>query len=81
MRLATGRFLVQGEAKEQWQKLCEQAAVEQNSERLMVLIREICQMLEDKEKRLQQKRKLERKRAPPNFMCFLAVTARFWSAD
>jgi hypothetical protein len=51
--------LVQGEAEERWQKLCEEAAIEQNSERLIVLIREICQMLEDKEGRLQQKRKLE----------------------
>jgi hypothetical protein len=51
--------LVQGEAEERWQKLCEEAAIEQNSERLIDLIREICQMLEDKEGRLQQKRKLE----------------------
>jgi hypothetical protein len=50
---------MQGEAKERWQKLCEEAAIEHDSERLMVLIREICQMLEAKEKRLQQERKLE----------------------
>lgn len=50
---------MQGEAEERWQKLCEEAAIEQNSERLIDLIREICQMLEDKEGRLQQKRKLE----------------------
>lgn len=54
---------MQGEAKERWQKLCEEAAMEKNSERLMILIREICQILEDKQQRLQQERKVEETRA------------------
>lgn len=47
---------MQGEIKERWYTLCEQAAIEQDPERLMALIREINQLLEDKEKRLQQRK-------------------------
>jgi len=47
---------MQGETKERWQMLCDQAATEQDPDRLIALIREICQMLEDKEKRLHQRR-------------------------
>jgi len=46
---------MQGETKERWQKLCEQAATEQDPDQLMALIREICQMLEDKEKHQQRR--------------------------
>jgi hypothetical protein len=46
---------MRGETKERWQNLCEQAAIEQDPERLMDLIDELCAMLEDKEKRLRQR--------------------------
>lgn len=47
---------MQGETKERWQRLCEQASSEQDPDRLMVLIREIDKLLADKEQRLQQQR-------------------------
>jgi hypothetical protein len=47
---------MQGETKERWYKLCEQAAIEQDPERLMALIEEINQLLGEKEQRLQQRR-------------------------
>ena len=40
------------QTKEEWMKLCEQAAVEQDPEKLMILTREICRLLDEKEKRL-----------------------------
>ena len=46
---------MQGEAKQRWQDLCEQAAIEQDPERLMRLIEEINRLLEAKEKRLQER--------------------------
>lgn len=46
---------MQGETKERWQGLCEQAAKEQDPEQLMVLIHEINRLLDEKEKRLQQR--------------------------
>jgi hypothetical protein len=46
---------MQGENKERWRDLCEQAAVEQDPERLMILIKEINHLLEEKEKRLQKR--------------------------
>jgi hypothetical protein len=47
---------MQADTKERFLKLCEQAATEQDAARLMALIREICQMLEDKEERLQKQK-------------------------
>jgi hypothetical protein len=47
---------MQGEIKERWYTLCEQAAIEQDPERLMALIEEINQLLGEKEQRLQQRR-------------------------
>ncbi len=41
-----------GENEERWRKLCEAAAKEQDSERLLELVRQINQMLGDKERRL-----------------------------
>ena len=41
-----------GENEERWRKLCEAAAKAQDSERLLELVREINQMLDDKERRL-----------------------------
>lgn len=43
---------MQGTAKEEWTQLCKRAAVEQDSEKLMLLVREISRMLDEKEKRL-----------------------------
>jgi len=48
---------MQGENGIKWRKLCEQAAVEQDSQKLMELIHEINRMLEEKEQRLEQKPK------------------------
>ena len=43
---------MQGTAKEEWTQLCEQAAVEQDSEKLILLVSEINRMLDEKEQRL-----------------------------
>lgn len=43
---------MKGERAERWQKLCTQAAQEQDHDRLMELIREINALLEEKEQRL-----------------------------
>jgi len=51
---------MQAEIKERWYKLCEPAAIEQDPELLMALVREINELLEDKEKRLQQRRQRAR---------------------
>jgi hypothetical protein len=44
--------VMQGRVKEEWMQLCEQATIEQDSDRLMVLIKEINRMLDEKEQRL-----------------------------
>jgi len=41
--------------KERWQELCELAAVEQDSEKLLVLVQEINRLLDDKRNRLLNK--------------------------
>ena len=46
-----------GENEERWRKLCEAAAKEQDSDRLLELVRQINQMLQEKERRLQGKAK------------------------
>jgi hypothetical protein len=43
---------MKGKTKEHWMELCEQAAVEQDHERLMKLVNEIDRMLEEKDHRL-----------------------------
>ena len=43
---------MQGQTKELWVSLCEQAATEQNPERLMKLIAEIDRLLREKEERV-----------------------------
>jgi hypothetical protein len=50
---------MQGETAEKWQKLCAQAAVEQDSDKLMEIAEEICRLLEDKEQRLRQRQSTE----------------------
>lgn len=52
-----------GKTKETWVQLCEQAANEQDRERLIQLVKEIDRMLGEKEKRLVQK---DRSRTPPD---------------
>ena len=43
---------MKGQQKEYWMQLCEQAANEQDPDRLMALVREINRLLEEKERRL-----------------------------
>ena len=43
---------MQGTAKKEWTQLCEQAAVEQDPEKMMLLVSEINRMLDEKEERL-----------------------------
>ena len=43
---------MQGEAKERWMLLCEQASTEQNPEKLLELMREINNLLEAKRTRV-----------------------------
>jgi hypothetical protein len=45
---------MKGETKEKWQKLCEQAAVEQDPNVLLQLVQEINRMLDEKEQRLKR---------------------------
>lgn len=40
------------EKKERWMQLCAQAAVEQDPEKLLALVKEINDLLEEKERRL-----------------------------
>lgn len=44
------------EHKEDWLKLCERAAVEQDPEKLVALTREICRLLEERENALKKGR-------------------------
>ncbi len=46
---------MKGEKKERWMELCEQAANEQDSEKLIELAREIDRLLEEKKQRLRNK--------------------------
>ena len=43
---------MQGKQRERWHELCERAAVEQDSDKLMALIKEIMGLLYEKEARL-----------------------------
>ena len=43
---------MQGEKAEQWRAVCEQAAIEQDPEKLMRLVEQINRLLEEKEQRL-----------------------------
>jgi hypothetical protein len=47
---------MQGENRERWQKLCEQASSEQDPDQLIRLVHEIEKLLADKEQRLRQQR-------------------------
>jgi len=48
---------MKGPLKERWMNLCEQAVVEQDTQKLMVLIQEINRLLEEKEQRLHRQQK------------------------
>jgi hypothetical protein len=43
---------MKGETKEIWKKYCELAAIEQDPDKLLELVKEINRMLEEKENRL-----------------------------
>jgi hypothetical protein len=43
---------MKGENREQWMRLCEQAAEEQDPEKLMALVNEINRLLDEKHNRL-----------------------------
>jgi hypothetical protein len=45
---------MKGEKLEQWRQLCELAAIEQDPQRLLALVKEINRLLEEKEQRLKQ---------------------------
>jgi hypothetical protein len=47
---------MRGENLEEWQKLCQLAALEQNPDRLLAIIREIDRLLMEKELRLKDQR-------------------------
>jgi hypothetical protein len=47
---------MQGKAKEAWLQLCEQVAVEQDTDRMIELVRELNRILEEKEQRLERER-------------------------
>lgn len=51
------------EQKEQWMRLCEEAAQEQNPERLMALVEEINRLLDKKRERLNAGLNTEREQA------------------
>jgi hypothetical protein len=51
---------MRGETKERWMELCEQAAVEQDTTKLLRLAEEINRLLEEKEKRLGGKKTVEK---------------------
>jgi hypothetical protein len=46
---------MKGEAKERWMELCEQAANEQDSAKLLALVAEINKLLEEKSRRINKK--------------------------
>lgn len=46
--------VMQGKVKEEWMQLCEQAALEQDSGKLVELVVEINRMLDEKEQRLKR---------------------------
>ena len=46
--------------RERWQWLCEQIAVERDPKRFMALVNELNKLLEEKERRLDQRREPDR---------------------
>jgi hypothetical protein len=54
---------MRGKTKEVWENLCEQAAVKQDPDKLMLLVQQINGMLDEKERRLTAR---DHDNAPPN---------------
>lgn len=52
---------MQGKTKVTWMHLCEQAAIEQNPDKLLALVHQINHMLEEKENRLLHRQEQPRK--------------------
>lgn len=50
-------YPMKGETKEAWLHYCEQAAIEQDRDKLLALVNKINRMLEEKENRLQRRQK------------------------
>jgi hypothetical protein len=50
-------FSMQGPTKERWQELCERAAIEQDSDKLPELVKEIDRLLAEKQDRLSNKKR------------------------
>jgi hypothetical protein len=46
---------MQGKVKEHWMEVCERASVEQDSEKLMALVKEINRMLDEQEDQLKRR--------------------------
>ena len=55
---------MKGKTKDHWMELCEQAAVEQDSEKLLELINEIDRMLDEKEQRLKREHHQDQSLSP-----------------
>jgi len=62
---------MKGERRERWQNLCALAAEEQDPQRLLELIREINELLEEKEQRLRKQGEPGRVRSCLLFSYFL----------
>lgn len=62
---------MKGQTKEHWMELCEQAATEQDPERLLQLINEINRMLDQKQERLKRgsAQTYSQKRSKPDNAC------------
>jgi hypothetical protein len=54
---------MKGERGERWRDLCSKAAQEQDPDRLLDLIRQINELLDEKEQRLKRERSAEKGRA------------------
>jgi ABC-type transporter Mla subunit MlaD len=72
--------------KERWLELCEQAAVEQDADKLFTLIHEITRLLDEKEQRLQARSKnlqqtLDEKNEADETLTKLAETANENASD
>ena len=57
---------MKGETGELWKKLCAQAAEEQDSEKLLELVKEINRLLEEKEARLKAAQKPPESQGKPS---------------
>ena len=60
---------MQGETKELWKKLCEEASTEQDSERLVQLVQEINRLIEEKQLRLKNNERSTARLSRPSELC------------